>query len=171
MVDRDRSFGDIVSNPNCRSSVWSVVWIVLSVTAMQGHAFAQDRPGDEEAIKRVIIAMDDAFNSHKPDSALFTPDADFVNVNGTWLRGAAAIESGRRAAFETRLKNAHTKSLEMWIRFIRPDVAIVHVTSETAGITASDGRELPPQKELNIRVLTRENGQWLVAVFHNTPLR
>ena len=160
-----------MSNSIFRNSFWGIVPILLSVTAMQGHAFAQDRLDDEGAIKRVIVAMDDAFNSHKPDSALFTQDADFVNVNGTWLKGAADIESGRRTAFETRLKNAHTKSLEVRIRFIRPDVAIVHVTSETAGIATSDGRELPPQKELNIRVLTRENGRWLVAAFHNTPLR
>ena len=47
----------------------------------------------------------------------------------------------------------------------------VPATSETAGITTTDGRELPPQKKLNVRVLTRENGRWLVAAFHNTPLR
>ena len=154
-----------------RNSVWRIVWILVSVTAMQGPAFAQSRLDDEEAIKRVIVAMDDAFNSHKPDGALFTQDADFVNVNGTWLNGAAQIESGRRTAFDTRLKNAHTKSLEVRIRFIRPDVAIAHITSETAGITTADGRELPPQKELNVRVLISEDGRWLVAAFQNTPLR
>ena len=157
-------------NSTSRIGVWRIVWILLSMTAMQGPAFAQGRL-DEEAIKRVIVAMDDAFNSHRPDSALFTQDADFVNVNGAWLKGAADIESGRRTAFDTRLKNAHTRSLEVRIRFIRPDVAIAHVTSETTGIATADGRELPPQKELNIRVLTREDGRWLVAAFHNTPLR
>jgi hypothetical protein len=40
---------------------------------------------DEEAIKRVIMDMTDAFNRHEPDVSLFTNDADFVNVNGTWL--------------------------------------------------------------------------------------
>jgi len=50
---------------------------------MQGHR------EDEEAIKRVIMDMTDAFNRHEPDASLFTNDADFVNVNGTWLRGAA----------------------------------------------------------------------------------
>ena len=171
MLHHGRSLGTSMINSTGCNSVWRIIWIFLSVTAMQGHAFAQGGIGDEEAIKRVIVAMDDAFNSHKPDSALFTQDADFVNVNGTWLKGAAAIESGRRTAFDTRLKNAHTKSLEVRIRFIRPDVAIVHVISETAGITTTDGRELPPQKELNVRFLTRENGRWLVAAFHNTPLR
>ena len=49
--------------------------------AMQGHR------EDEEAIRRVIVDMTDAFNRHEPDASLFTNDADFVNVNGTWLRG------------------------------------------------------------------------------------
>jgi uncharacterized protein (TIGR02246 family) len=158
-------------NSAWRNKLCFIVSIFLAMTAAQGRAFAQARVEDEEAIKRVVMAMDDAFNSHTPDSALFTRDADFVNVTGTWLKGAADIETGRRLAFETRLKNAHTKSLDVRIRFIRPDVAIVHVTSETTGIATSEGRELPPQKELNVRVLSRENGQWLVATFHNTPLR
>ena len=143
----------------------------LSFASAQHFATAQGGSVDEEAIKRVVATMDDAFNAHKPEVSLFTPDADFVNVNGTWLKGASDIESGRRNAFETRLRNARTKSLDVRIRFIRPDVAIVNVTSETVGITTSDGRELPPQRELNIRVMTKEDGRWLIAAFQNTPLR
>ena len=144
--------------------------VVLLWSSLFSHAFAQPRE-DEEAIKRIIGAMDEAFNAHKPDASLFARDADFVNVNGTWLKGVANIESGRRSAFETRLKNARTRSVDVHVRFVRPDVAIVHATSETAGITASDGREFPPQRELNVRVFVKEEGRWLVTVFHNTPLR
>ena len=111
------------------------VTVFLSVSFLQRQATALGNGEDEQAIRQVIAAMDDAFNAHKPDVSLFARDADFVNVNGTWLKGASDIESGRRAAFETRLKHARTKSLEVRIRFIRPDVAIVHVTSETDGIT------------------------------------
>ena len=154
-----------------RPKLCTIISAVALVIATTGSLVAQNRADDEEAIKRVVAAMDDAFNTHMPDGSLFTRDADFVNVNGTWLKGTSEIETGRRTAFETRLKNAHTKSLDLHIRFVRPDVAIVHVTSETSGIATADGRELPPQKELNIRVLTKENGHWLVAAFHNTPLR
>jgi uncharacterized protein (TIGR02246 family) len=151
--------------------VLAIIAVLLFSNALSSRAVAQPSGADEEAIKRIISAMDEAFNAHQPDVSLFARDADFVNVNGTWLKGASNIESGRRSAFETRLKNARTKSLDVRVRFVRPDVAIVHVTSETAGITASDGRELPPQRELNIRVFVKEEGRWLVTAFQNTPLR
>jgi len=151
--------------------VLAIIAVVLFSIFLSRHILAQPSGEDEEAIKRIISAMDEAFNAHEPDVSLFARDADFVNVNGTWLKGASNIESGRRSAFGTRLKNARTKSLDVRVRFVRSDVAIVHVTSETAGITASDGRELPPQRELNIRVFVKEEGRWLVTAFQNTPLR
>jgi uncharacterized protein (TIGR02246 family) len=133
--------------------------------AMQGHR------EDEEAIKRVIMDMTDAFNRHEPDASLFTNDADFVNVNGTWLRGTAEIEQDRKARFDTVLKEARIKLLAIRIRFIRPDVAIAHVTNETSGMVVPGGQTLPIQRELNIRVFTKDNGRWLVTAFHNTSVR
>src|SRR6266851_2804292 len=61
---------------------------------------------DEDAIKQVILDMTAAFNRHDPNTSLFTQDADFVDVRGTWLKGAAAIERGRTARFETMQKEA-----------------------------------------------------------------
>ena len=132
---------------------------------MQGHR------EDEEAIRRVIVDMTDAFNRHEPDASLFTNDADFVNVNGTWLRGAADIEQGRKGRFATVLKEARINLLDIRIRFIRPDVAIAHVTNETSGMVIPGGQRLPVQQELNIRVFTKDNGRWLVTAFHNTSVR
>src|SRR5215471_15666858 len=163
--------GGCMNRLRCRIHGLVFITMFLSLSFLQRHAIAQGSSADEQAIRQVIAAMDDAFNAHTPDVSLFARDADFVNVNGTWLKGASDIESGRRAAFETRLKHARTQSLEVRIRFIRPDVAIVHVTSETDGITTSDGRELPPQRELNIRVFIKDDGRWLLTAFHNTPVR
>ncbi len=160
-----------MSRPRPSVHVLVIITAFLFSSSTQSRACAQGREGDDDAIKHIVVAMDEAFNAHKPDASLFARDADFVNVNGTWLKGASNIESGRRSAFETRLQHARTKSLEVRVRFIRPDVAIVHVISETAGITASDGRELPTQRELNIRVFIKEDGRWLVTAFQNTPLR
>jgi hypothetical protein len=68
---------------------------------------------DEDAIKQVIIDMTAAFNRHDPNTSLFTQDADFVDVRGTWLKGSAAIERGRTARFETVQK---TRGFGNWIR-------------------------------------------------------
>jgi len=123
---------------------------------------------DEDAIRRVIADQTAAFNRHEVDTALFTEDADFVNVGGTWLKGAAEIERGRRSRFQTALKNARISLLEQDVRFIRPDVAIAHVLDEITGMTGPTGAPVPPQRELSIRVLVKDNGRWLVTAFQNT---
>jgi len=135
--------------------------------AMQGHR------EDEEAIKRVIMDMTDAFNRHEPDASLFTNDADFVNVNGTWLRGAAEIEQGRKVRFETVLKEARIKPLAIRIRFIRPDVAIAHVRRVAL---SADGEQFPIDdtsvfSEMAMYVLVRVDGTWWLAAGQNTPIR
>jgi uncharacterized protein (TIGR02246 family) len=135
------------------------------------RATIENHRGDEEAIKKVIVEMTDAFNRHEPDTSLFTQDADFVNVNGTWLKGRAEIEQGRKVRFETVLKEARIRLLSIRVRFIRPDVAIVHVTNESRGMVLPSRARVPAQQELKIRVLTKEDGRWVVAAFHNTSVR
>src|ERR1700737_334488 len=125
---------------------------------------------DEDAIKQVIIDMTAAFNRHDPNTSLFTQDADFVDVRGTWLKGAVAIGRGRTARFETVQKEAQVQQLDMRIRFVTPDVAIAHVTNEISGMTGPDGTKIPPQRELNLRVFRKANGKWLVTAFHSAPI-
>jgi uncharacterized protein (TIGR02246 family) len=56
------------------------------------------------------------------------------------------------------------------IRFVKPDVAIVHVTSEISGFLNPDGSTAPPHNELSIRVFQKDGGIWRVAAFHNTTV-
>ena len=65
----------------------------------------------------------------------------------------------------TVLKEAKITLLDLRIRFIRPDVAIVHQSHETRGYLDSDGDTMPPQRELSIRVLVKEQGKWLTTAF------
>lgn len=56
----------------------------------------------------------------------------------------------------------------MTIRFIRPDVAIAHVTNEMSGVVNAEGETQSPHQELSIRVLVKDKGIWRVSAFHNT---
>jgi uncharacterized protein (TIGR02246 family) len=142
---------------------------------VHGFAIAEGSQGryireDEDAIRQVIVEMTAAFNRHDPNASLFARDADFVDVRGRWLKGAAEIEQGRKARFETFQKEAQIRQLDMRIRFVTLDVAIAHVTNEISGMTDSDGTKIPPQRELNLRVFTKTNGKWLVTAFHAAPI-
>jgi len=134
---------------------------------------AAGQPADDEAaIRKVIDAMTTAFNTRDEEAtpSLMTEDADFVNVMGSWSRGAAEIARARHGRFTTALKNASIRIIDVRTRFIRPDVALVHVNHEMTGMLDTAGNELPPHRELSLRVVVKESGKWLVTAFQNTTV-
>lgn len=153
--------------------------IVLGFTALMlgfsssGNAHPADRREDEKAIKAVVVAMTEGFNRHDAKAAtrMYTPDADFVNVRGDRAKGRKEIEDQLAAVFASRLKESILKTESISIRFVRTDVAIVHVVNERSGLIGAHGVHWPPQRELSIRVMEKDGGAWRVTAFHNTMIR
>jgi len=119
-----------------RISMITIMTIWVASLAL-GYAIVERMPAqnnreDQKAIERVILDGIEAFNRHDAlaGTASFTEDADFVNVYGKWSRGATEIERSRKERFETALREAKIKLLELRVRFIRPDVAIAHEAHE-----------------------------------------
>jgi uncharacterized protein (TIGR02246 family) len=144
----------------------------LNVTADVAAASAQSAPAQaaEEAIRALMLQTTDAFNRHdaKAWAQFCTSDAQLVTVRGESMKGIAEIERGLAAIFETRGRRATLKTLDIAVRFIRPDVAIVHLTNVMNGVTSVEGQQQPPHRELSIRVLVNERGVWRITAFHNT---
>ena len=128
---------------------------------------------DEAAIRSLVLERVESFNNKHdaPQSTAFTQDADFVNVYGMWRRGPTEIEGRQKERMETVLKDAKITVQDLRIRFVRPDVAIVHETHEMSGMRNSDGETMPSHQELSIRVMVKEQGKWLITAFHNTIVR
>ena len=128
---------------------------------------------DEEAIRRIVAEMTDGFNRHDARAAtrMYAPDADFVSVRGEAATGSRKIEEKLAAIFATRAGGAVLTTLDVKVRFVRPDVALAHVLNELAGLMAPDGEKLPAHREQSIRVFVKDNGAWRVAAFHNTMQR
>lgn len=136
-------------------------------------ASTQVRSDDEATIKKICLERIDRFNRlhEPPQPGDFTSDADFVNIYGMWRRGAAEIESGQGERMKTVLREAKITLLDLRIRFVRPDVAIVHQTHEMSGMLSPAGERIPPHRELSVRVLVKEHDKWLTTAFHNTIVR
>ena len=137
----------------------------------RGHV--QGSGEDEKEIKTLVAKMTEGFNRHDAKALvpLYTADADLVTIQGVWLKGAAEIEKGMQARFDTRLRETTLKTVGVTIRFIKPDVAIVHVRNGSSGLIESNGQKVPPSEELSTRVLIKENGKWRITAFHNTTVR
>jgi uncharacterized protein (TIGR02246 family) len=151
------------------ASIGAVMLAYATVTPAQP---APDR-ADEDAIRKVITEMTSGFNSHdgRAASIMYLPDAKLTTVRGEVMNGQAEIEKGLSGIFATRAKNAAHRTLAVAIKFIRPDVALAHVTNELSGLVGPDGQGLPAHQELSLRVFVKEGGHWRVAAFHNTMVR
>ncbi len=135
-------------------------------------AQARNHSRDEEIIRRFLLERIKAFNRHEgPQAAVYTPDADFVNVYGMWRKGPAEIEGRQKERMQTVLKQAKITLIDLRIRFVRPDVAIVHQKHEMSLMLDSERKTMPPHQELGIRVMVKEHGKWLTTAFHNTIVR
>lgn len=147
--------------------------IVLTASASAGQALPSAARNDEDAIKAVIASTTDAFSRHDAKAwvKFCTPDAQLVTVRGEYMNGVAEIEKGLTTIFQTRGRNATLKTLRLAVRFIRPDVALAHVTNELSGLVNLEGQTLPSHQELSVRVLVKDHGAWRIAAFHNTILQ
>ena len=87
---------------------------------------AERRPviiGHCAALARIERNVRQAFSRHDAKAwvKFCTPDAQLVTVRGESMKGIAAIEKGLARIFETRGRNVRLKTLDVAVRFIRPD--------------------------------------------------
>ena len=57
----------------------------------------------------------------------FAKDTDYFVINGMYIKGGATIESAHQRIFDTVYKVTTLSLTVKQIRFLRPDVAVVHV--------------------------------------------
>ncbi len=133
---------------------------------VENHQYRED----EAAIRNVIMQMTENFNRHdaKTMASVFTIDGDLVNVYGAQLKGRSTIETGLARMIKRIVPTATLRTLKVEVRFIRPDIAITHVTNELSDQASPAEQPVPQHHELSIRVFVKEGGVWRVAAFHNT---
>jgi len=155
-----------------RSIFPAIVFALVSLNLGKVSRVNAQTQEDEAAIRQAVATMTSAFNTRddQATAGLTTTDADFVTVTGKWSKSSADYIASRRARFATALKNASIRVIDIKIRFLKPDVALAHVTHEIRGMLDGDGKALPPHTELSLRVFVREHGKWLMTAFHNTTV-
>jgi len=126
--------------------------------------------GNTDAVKAVVTAYDDAFNSHDAHAigALFADEGDFTNMRGTSKHGRKDIEQNYGNLMNGGLKAAHRTDTVKNVKFITPDVAEMDADWEMTGTKAADGSDNPPRKGGLDWVVQKINGKWLIVVFHES---
>jgi len=137
-----------------------------TVVSAGTRAPSGDRAQDEAAIRKIVTSLQDGWNKGdgKAFAAPFAADADYVVVNGMRIKGRDEIAAGHQRIFDTVYKNSHNTATVQSIRFLRDDVAVVHVEWHLKIDAAREG------KAMCSMIMTKEKGQWSIVAFHNTPI-
>lgn len=149
-----------------------ILILLALVTGFAATPSSADQPQDEAAIRRVEAGLLEAWNRHdmKVWADLFTEDADFVNVQGRWWKGRAEIEERHAQAHAIRFQESTLSADEVHIKFLTPEIAVVHVLWSLVGEKNPDGSppSTSPRKATCTQVLQKQAGKWLIAALQNT---
>jgi uncharacterized protein (TIGR02246 family) len=147
------------------------VFIFLSPRSAQGQSNTVD--ADSAAIRQVVANYTSALNRRDAHGAsmLFAEDADFVDTTGESAHGRKSIQEFFERAFAFRLKSATRKDTVRSIRFLTPEIVAEENDWEVSGAIASGGSgTIPTFRGRHAWVMTKQNGQWFITVFHGMRL-
>jgi len=125
---------------------------------------------DEEAVRKLPQAFCNAWAKHDGHelAKIMADDVDFVTVATTYLHGRADFEKFHVRLLSGRFKEAMITPLETTVRFLRPDMAVVHWSWKIEGDKNPDGSARQPRYGMMTLVAERKSGTWLVVVGQNT---
>ena len=129
---------------------------------------------DEQAVRKVLASFDEAFNRHDADAvaALYTDDAEFVNVAGMWWRGRAEIRRGTAFVLTNIFQNTTIQTDSVSVRFPARNTAIAIITQHTVGsFVLPDGSRISSTNNRLTYFLVKAAGHWRIAGGQNTEIR
>ncbi len=144
---------------------------VILTVALSGKAQTSEKMSrDETDVRQIVQQVQDGWNAHdgKAFAAPFAADADYVIVNGMQIKGREAIEKGHIGIFTTIYKDSRNIATIKSVRFLRKDVAVVHIEWN---LEFTVGGETRKGHALNTMIMTKDKGKWSIAAFQNTPIQ
>ena len=147
--------------------------LVVLATTVTNSATAK-KANDEQAVRKVLASFDEAFNRHDADAvaALYTDDAEFVNVAGMWWRGRNEIRRGTAFVLANIFQNTTIQTDSVSVRFPTPDTAIAVIAQHTVGsFVLPDGTRISSTNNRLTYLLVKAGGRWLIAGGQNTEIR
>jgi uncharacterized protein (TIGR02246 family) len=150
--------------------------LLFMVAALSG--FAQEltvfKPADAAALQSLATKWEHYWNSHNMDSmgTLLREDVDFVNVGGVWLKGKQNTVADHKQKHQSIVfKNSVWTTDEVAIKYVKPDLAILHVRWGIKGDNDLNGTPRTPRRGIFTWVANKEKGQWAILAAHNVNVR
>lgn len=133
-------------------------------------SFAEDSPPSEDEIQIAMVFehLTDAWRDGDGDAwaESFVEDADFTVWFGLGLKSREQIAWGHQLIFDSFYADTVYEFGVRQIRFVRPDVAVVHLNASVI----KDGESIPKEPDtVPMAILERIDANWKIIAFQDTP--
>jgi uncharacterized protein (TIGR02246 family) len=130
---------------------------------------------DEDAIRELENRFNAAWNAHDPDGIAesLSDDAQFITVNGAWTTSRTGFRDlmQRLHGPNGPFRSSTRKTPELHVRFLSPDIAIMHSRFWIDGEVLHDEHSQASRESVGLRVLHKIDGRWRVVATQNTDVR
>ena len=130
---------------------------------------------DEDAIRELEHRFNAAWDTHDPDGLAepLVDDAQFITVNGAWTVSRAGFRDlmQRLHGANGPYRSSTRRTPEMQVRFLAPDIAILHSRFWIEGEVLHDALSQPSRESVGLRVLHKIDGRWRIVATQNTDVR
>ena len=130
-----------------------------------------EKTADEAAVRDLYQELMDGWNRGSGDAfaAAFTDDGDLVAFDGTHFKGREEIAPFHRELFERWMKGTRLVGEVKDVRFLSPDVALMHAIGGT--VMRGKSEPSPERDSIQTLVAVRQDDKWRLAAFQNTRVR
>ena len=148
-------------------------WLTLAAVLLASPAWGQSRGTSEDESKiKALVSFENLHSvliqgvGNLGDA--FAADVDWTNAWGRRLHGREELSQFWEQARHDQnyLAGKMTPDSErIDVRFVRPDVAVVHTYAERTGqrtSTTGTGKVIPTRKVHTQYVVSKEDGKWLI---------
>lgn len=102
---------------------------------------------------------------------LFAEDAEFVNVTGLWWHSRKAIEKAHAYGLKVIFKNSTLSIRKLQVKYIHPEIAVVHARMLLVGQAATPGTSTPGERQTLFSFVVQQTAAgWLCVSAHNTDI-
>jgi uncharacterized protein (TIGR02246 family) len=127
---------------------------------------------DERSIRQIETRWQTAWNHHDiaAMAALFAPEAGVVNLAGEWFQGREAFARSLESLHSGKVRESIWQTQDIDIKFLTPEIAIVHVHFSSHGDRNPDGSPMPPRRGIFTRVEVKRGGHWVIVASQATMI-
>lgn len=151
-----------------------ILFILVVATSLNCYCQLPTKYGAKEihALNEVAEKWQRYWNSHDMDSfsTLFAPDVDFVTKSGTWFKGKEETMNHHKKNHASIFKTSIWATDSLAIKYIKSDLAIIHIGWGLSGDTHHDGTPSEPRHGISTWVLTKQTNRWLLLAVQNVNI-